>query len=176
MQFEDRGRPRGEWPLLQWACEDCFLRIEEAFDGILRNLPNRPLAWGLRWVVFPTGRHCKGPSDELGHRVAQFLLEPSPVRDRLASGAVVPMELREPLGRLEDALRKTLAAEPVERKLWAAAARGALPAGSEDALLAAGIQAGLLTGPEGEALRQALEARREAIKVDAFPPVPQPRN
>jgi acyl-CoA dehydrogenase len=172
-QFEDRGRPAGEWPLLQWACEDCFLRIEEAFHGVMCNLPNRPAAWALRRIVFPTGRHCKGPDDALGHRVAALLLAPSPIRDRLTSGAFVPMDAREPLGRLEDALRKAVAAEPVERKLWAAVAQGRLAAATEDRLLAEGLKAGILTNPEGETFRLALEARREVIKVDDFPWVGQ---
>ncbi|WP_306599432.1 acyl-CoA dehydrogenase [Geothrix sp. 21YS21S-2] len=174
-QFEDRGRPAGEWPLLRWACEDGFQKIEEAFDGLFRNLPNRPAAWMLRWLTFPTGRHCAGPSDQLGHQLAEILLEPSAVRDRLTAGAFVPMDPREPVGRLEDALRKVIAAEPVEKKLWSAAAKGALAAGPDDAMLADGIKAGILTGPEGETLRRALEARREAIRVDDFPRIGQPK-
>ncbi|WP_394366763.1 acyl-CoA dehydrogenase [Mesoterricola silvestris] len=174
-QFEDRGRPEGEWPLLRWACEDGFQKIEEAFDGVFRNLPNRPAAWMLRAFTFPTGRHCKGPSDHLGHRLAEILLEPSAVRDRLTSGAFVPMDPREPVGRLEDALRKVIAAEPVEKKLWAAVARGALAAGPEDRMVADGVQAGILTGPEGQTLRRALDARREAIRVDDFTRIGQPK-
>jgi len=72
-------------------------------------------------------------------------------------------------------LRKTLAAEPVERKLWAAAGRGLIPVGSDEGMRLDGIRAGILTGPEGEALRQALEARREVIKVDDFPRVGSPK-
>ncbi len=174
-QFEDRGRPSGELPLLRWACEESFLRIEEAFDGLFRNLPSRPAAWFLRWALFPTGRHATGPSDQLGHQVAALLLEPSPVRDRLTAGVFVPMDSRQPVGRLEETLRKVIAAEPVERKLQVAAARGLIQAGSDDRMLADGMKAGILTGPEGEALRLALEARREVIKVDDFPRVRQPK-
>ncbi|NTV76048.1 MAG: DUF1974 domain-containing protein, partial [Holophaga sp.] len=174
-QFEDRGRPAGEWPLLRWACEDGFQKIEEAFDGLFRNLPNRPAAWMLRWLTFPTGRHSEGPSDQLGHQLAEILLEPSAVRDRLTAGAFVPMDPREPVGRLEDALRKVIAAEPVEKKLWAAVGKGVLVAGPDDGMLADGIKGGILTGPEGETLRRALEARREAIRVDDFPRIGQPK-
>ena len=174
-QFEDRGRPAGEWPLLRWACEDGFQKIEDSFDGLFRNLPNRPAAWMLRWLIFPTGRHCEGPSDQLGHHLAEILLEPSAVRDRLTAGAFVPMDPREPVGRLEDALRKVIAAEPVEKKLWAAVGKGVLAAGPDDGMLADGIKAGILTGPEGETLRRALEARREAIRVDDFPRIGQPK-
>jgi acyl-CoA dehydrogenase len=168
-QFEDRGRPRAEWPLLLWACEDAFLRVEEALDGVLRNLPSRPLAWLLRMAIFPWGRRSHGPGDALGREVAGILLEPSPMRDRLAAGAFMPMDPREPVGRMEDALRKVIAAEPVERKLAAAVARGLLVPGTDACLLAAGLQAGVITVAEGEGFRQAMEARSEAIRVDDFP-------
>jgi acyl-CoA dehydrogenase len=148
-QFEDRGRPSEELPLLQWACEDGFLRIEEALDGLARNLPSRPLGWLLRRIVLPLGRGCAGPRDELGGRVASLLLEPSPVRNRLVSGIYLPLDPREPLGRLEDALRKAVAAEPAERKRASGAA---------------------LEPAEVEAIRLADEARRAVIEVDAFAP------
>ena len=37
------------------------------------------------------------------------------------------------------------------------------------------LRAGILTGPEGDLLRQAQEARREVIRVDDFPGVGQPK-
>ena len=55
-----------------------------------------------------------------------MLLEPSAARDRLTAGIFLPMDAGEPLRQLEETLRKVIAAEPVERKLWA----GPPPAGS----------------------------------------------
>jgi acyl-CoA dehydrogenase len=174
-QFEERGCPAGDLPLLQWACEEAFLRIEEALDGTLRNLPNRPVAWVLRRAVLPWGRRCGGPDDALGHRAAGLLLEPSAARDRLTSGAFVPMDPREPVGRLEDALRKALAAEPAERKLAEACARGLLAPAPEEELPGRGERAGILSASEAEAVLGALAARREATRVDDFPGVGQPK-
>jgi acyl-CoA dehydrogenase len=174
-QFEDRGRPAGDLPLLRWSCETSLLKLQEAFDGVLRNLPNRPAAWLLRMLVFPLGLDQKGPADTVGHQVATLLLEPSAARDRLTAGLFLPADVREPLRRMEEALRKVLAAEPVEKKLWAAAGAGMIPAGGDDAMLAAGMQAGAITVEEGRLLREALDARREAVKVDDFPQVRQTR-
>jgi hypothetical protein len=42
-------------------------------------------------------------------------------------------------------------------------------------MLADGLNAGVITVEEGKVLREALEARREAVKVDDFPKVRQPR-
>ena len=176
-QFEDRGRPAGDLPLLRWSCETSLLKLQEGFDGLFRNLPSRPAAWLLRLLVFPAGRWETGPSDVLGHQVAALLLEPSAARDRLTAGLFLPGDVREPLRRMEETLRKVIAAEPVEKKLWAAAAAGAglTPGGTDDQALAEGLRLGVITGEEGKLLREALEARREAVKVDDFPQVRQPR-
>jgi acyl-CoA dehydrogenase len=174
-QFEDRGRPATDLPLLRWACEGCLFRIEESLAGLCRNLPNRPAAWLLRILVLPLGRAHPGPSDALGHEVAVVLLEPSPARDRLTAGIFLPMDGKEPLGRLEDALRKVIAAEPLERKLGQAVAAGRIPGGSDARMVADGLRSGLLSAAEGEVLFQAAEARREVIRVDDFPPVVQPK-
>jgi acyl-CoA dehydrogenase len=174
-QFEDHGRPAAELPLLRWSCETSLLQVEEGLDGLFRNLPSRPVAWLLRCLVFPTGRHLAGPSDHLGHQTAALLLEPSAVRDRLTSGIFLPMDGREPLKRMEEALTKVIAAEPVEKKLWAGAAAKVIRPGSDGQMLADGLNAGVITVEEGRLLRDALEARREAVKVDDFPQVRQPR-
>lgn len=174
-QFEDRGRPAGDLPLLRWSCETGLEKIEASFEGVFRNLPNRPAAWLLRRLVFPAGRRHPGPGDALGHQVAALLLEPSAARDRLTAGIFQPMDSREPLGRLEEALRKVLAAEPVEKQLWAAAAAGRIRPGPDGRMLEDGLQAGVLSAEEGRVLREALAARREVVKVDDFPQVPQPR-
>jgi len=174
-QFEDHGRPAGDLPLLRWSCETSLLKIQESFDGLFRNLPSRPVAWLLRWLVFPTGRRLSGPSDQLGHRAAALLLEPSAARDRLTSGIFMPMDSREPLKRMEETLTMVIAAEPVEKKLWAGVAAKAIRAGGDGQMLADGLNAGVITAEEGRILREALEARREAVKVDDFPQVRQPR-
>jgi acyl-CoA dehydrogenase len=172
-QFEDRGRPAGDLPLLRWSCETGLHQIEESFDGLFRNLPSRPAAWLLRRLVFPAGRRHPGPGDALGHQVAALLLEPSAARDRLTAGIFLPMDVKEPLKRLEETLRLVIAAEPVEKKLWAGAASGAIRPGGDAQMLADGVKVGVITGEEGKLLREALEARREAVKVDDFPQVPR---
>jgi acyl-CoA dehydrogenase len=96
-------------------------------------------------------------------------MEPSKVRDRLTAGLFIPAGTDDPLGRLEDALAKAVAAEPAEQKLREAVKDGRLKEGTDAALLDAGVQAGIITGAEADLVRQALDARREAIRVDDFP-------
>jgi acyl-CoA dehydrogenase len=145
-QFEEAGRPAEQLPLLRWACEDSFAKIQSGFDGFLRNFPNRLVAWKLRLLIFPLGRRLASPSDRLGREVAALLMEPSPLRDRLTAGLFIPSDPQEPLARLEDALRKVIAAEPLERKL----------------------KKGGLDQKDLELIRLATNARREVIRVDDF--------
>jgi acyl-CoA dehydrogenase len=168
-QFEDRGRPAEELPLVEWACAESFRVIESAFAEFFRNFPNRPVAWLLRLAAFPLGIRPAGPSDRLGHRVAALLMEPSAVRDRLSAGIFVPTEMDEPLGRLDDALRKVVAAEDVEKKVREAL-RNKTIAGRDEALaLAAAVEAGVISAAEAELVISANDARREVIRVDDFP-------
>lgn len=166
--YEDRRRPQDEWPLVEWACEESLAAIQGSFTGLLRNFPNRPVAWLLRLLMFPLGRPFAGPSDRLGHRVAGILLEPSPARDRLTAGLFLPKSSTEPLGRLEDALHKVIAAEPVEKKLRDAVRAGSLKEQRDALLLEEGARAGVVSAAEAEILRMALAARAEVVRVDDF--------
>jgi acyl-CoA dehydrogenase len=168
-QFKDRQQPSDELPLLEWGCKDCLHKIQESFAGLFENLPSRATAWLLRLFIFPVGRHFAAPNDELGGRVARILTEPSALRDRLTAGLFVPADLHDPLGRLEDALLKTTAAERVERKLRDAVKDGRLKVKAETTISDEGVRAGIISDDEADVVRQAAAARREVIRVDEFP-------
>ncbi|MDQ6646267.1 MAG: acyl-CoA dehydrogenase, partial [Pseudomonadota bacterium] len=62
---EDNGRPEADRPFLAWGFHECMWLIQNALDGAIRNFPVRPVAWVLRALVFPLGRHEVPPSDRL---------------------------------------------------------------------------------------------------------------
>ncbi|HDO34168.1 MAG TPA: DUF1974 domain-containing protein, partial [Chromatiales bacterium] len=169
-QHRDQGAHREDLPLLEWACADSLARTQEALLGLLRNFPNRPVAWMLRVLIFPLGAHYRAPSDALCHRAASLLLEPSPARHRLTEGIFVPEDPRQGIGRLEYALARVLEAEPIERRLQEAVKQGVMPDGELETLIAGGLAQGLITEAEAAHLREAQTARHEAITVDDFPP------
>ncbi|SPU52874.1 acyl-CoA dehydrogenase [Bordetella trematum] len=93
--------------LVAWGMEEGCLRIEQAMDLVLSNLPNRPAAIALRVVVLPM-RLARGPGDALTRECAQLLLQPSATRDRLTA------DLKrggggDAIGRLEDAFARVSA-------------------------------------------------------------------
>jgi len=169
-QFEDHGRPVDELPLLEWACANSFRAIGIAFAGLFANFPSRPVALLLRLTAFPLGMPAFTPDDRLGHRAAAILLAPSAARDRLTAGIYLPSATNEPLGRLDDALARVIAAEAVEKKVRDAVKAKQLAAGSDEQMLQAALQAGVITAAEADIVAASQAARREVIRVDDFPP------
>lgn len=166
-RFADQGRPEADLPLLRWSCDDALHQAQEALDALLRNFPNRFAAAVLRALVFPFGKPYAAPVDVLGHNAASVLLEPSASRDRLTAGVYSSADLAEPLGRLDDALKKVIAAETVEKKLRAALNAGTSNGGDE-ALLREGVIRGVIGEDEARIVQDAIEARKGVIKVDDF--------
>jgi acyl-CoA dehydrogenase len=167
-RFHDDGEPTSDRAFAQWAVQHALSEIDRALDGVLRNLPNRPVAWLLRPLVFPLGRRERGPDDALGSLVAQTLLEDVDAREHLTAGIFLPRADQPGLGRLESALEVAKPALRVEAKLRKAVTEGRLDRAPGDALAAAGLAAGILSEREVAQLEAATDAREEAIRVDAF--------
>lgn len=55
-RFEDDARPASDLPLLNWSIQDALYHLQQAFDGLLNNFPNRLAAWVLRALIFPLGK------------------------------------------------------------------------------------------------------------------------
>lgn len=167
-RFEDQGRPAEDLPLMRWVCHYCLNKIERSFSEIMTNFPVRPIAWLLRLVVFPIGRHFHEPTDRLGNDIARILLSPSVARDRLTRGVFVSDNPEDGMGRIETALPKVIAAEPVERKLRQAVKRGDIEGESLTELLAAGHKAKVINATEVKLVEVAMAARAVAVAVDDF--------
>ncbi len=173
-RYEDEGRQQADAPLMHWAMWDAMFKAQTAFEGVISNFPNRAIAAVMRRIVFPLGRPYFVPSDALGHEVAKLLLEPSATRDRLTAGMYTPTTGDNPVAQVERALAATLAAEPVEAKIRAAAKEGRvdakLPAGGGlDVLVARAQSAGVITAAEGTLVLAARDLTAKVIRVDDFP-------
>jgi len=168
-RYEDYGRPEEDLPLLHWSLQDALSRIEEAFYGLLANLPNRIIAWGMRRVIFPYGHEFEQPRDSLGHQVVGLLLQPGPARDRLTAGVYIPKDPAEPVAALEAGLRAVIAAEPIGAKIRAARERGLISARFAEQMVDEAVAKGVITAEEKAAMERAKALRRQVIMVDDFP-------
>ena len=169
-RYHDQGRPVDDLPLLQWSCDDSLYQLQESLRGLLRNLPIRPLATVLKIIIMPWGKSYHRPVDQLGHKVASIVLSPSATRDRLTDGIFVPTSRDEQLGRIEHALTTVIAAEDIDRMLRSAIKSGKVPKLKDNALIDAGLAAGVIEQSEADIVRDAVQARRDVIMVDDFAP------
>ena len=168
-RYEDDGRPLADFPLVQWVLEDCLVRIQEAFFGVFKNFPS-PLAGRiLRTLVFPLGRIFLPPSDQLGHRVARIMIEPSLTRDRLTEGMYIHRDESDPVGRLEMAMLAAPEAEEVEARIRNAARGGVIAGLTEEARTRDAVEKGIVSAAEAAKLLAYIGLRRACIMVDDFP-------
>jgi acyl-CoA dehydrogenase len=165
--YEEQGQPEADLPLVEWACQDSLYSLQQALEGLLRNFPSRPMAWLMRVLVMPLGRPYAPPTDKLGHKVASLLLQPSDARDRLTRHAFTSQDPKDPVGRMEHAMKQTLAAEPVEEKLQAGLKKRLTPANYLK-LVDDGAKKNVLSPEEAKLLRDTHAVVRDAIDVDEF--------
>ena len=162
--------------LMQWSCESLFYDSQQAFDGVLANLPNRSIAILLRFLIFPLGMPYQKPNDRLARSVAQRILTPSAARDRLTQGIYCSANIHDPIGRLDNALLKVVRAEQAEKKLQQIFKTGQInphqiinnkiPDYLE--LIHQACQQGLINELELKLVYEAHIARSDVIKVDDF--------
>ncbi|MFP5506467.1 MAG: acyl-CoA dehydrogenase [Gammaproteobacteria bacterium] len=169
-RFHDQGGPAADAPLLEWSCRTCLHGMQQSLLALLENFPNRAVARLLRWWAFPLGLPYRAPDDRLADAVADLILQPCEARDRLTVGVYLPTALDEPLGRLEDALARALAAEPILVRIRRAMRDRHLPHGDPEQHLTAALDAGIITSDEAACVQAAVVARRQVIEVDDFAP------
>ena len=168
-RFEEEGREDADAPLMHWAMQDALYRIQEALRGIVSNYPNTMLCWGLKRIVFPLGARLSPPTDELGHRVARLLIEPSATRDRLTAGMYLPKNEDEGIGCLEAALVATVKAEGIETTIRNAQKAKSISGRTPQELVAAALAAGVISKEDHAHLERTRTLRDEVIRVDHFP-------
>ena len=158
-RWDEEGRQAADVPLVAWCMETSSATIETRLDEILANLPMRPVAWLLRFMLLPFGVRRRGPSDRLTQACAGLLLAPSATRDRLTAG-IFHGTGDNGIARLERAFELTIAAAPLHERMQRAHVRD----------IEAARRQNVINDIEAAALRAAAQAVAEAVAVDDFAP------
>ncbi len=167
-RFADDGRPSSDLPLVHWAMQDAFYRMQQALGGVIQNFPNLFIRCMLRVLIFPLGKRINPPSDRLGHEVARLLMTPGEARDRLTLGMYIPKDETQAIGALEAALLCTLECEPLQAELVAAHRSGKLSAMEELQRILEARDIGLISEEQVRLLKRDHALRRKVIMVDDF--------
>lgn len=171
-RFEAEGRQAADAPLAHWAIWDAMYQAQQACEGVIANFPNRFIGTFLHRSLFPWGYPYVVPSDALGQRVAQALIEPSATRDRLTAECFIPSDKDDPLGTIELALAATLAAEPIEAKIRAAEKTGRFagdPRANVRDIARVAAESDVISSAEYEVIKRRNALRDRVVRVDDFP-------
>jgi acyl-CoA dehydrogenase len=156
-RWEDEGRQEADLPVVDYAAEAGFQRIQVALDDVIVNLPARWAAGVLRAITWP-GRREKGPSDRLVEQCSDLIYAPSPTRDRI-TGGIGGGCLHPGIALLNDCYAQVDAMAPAMKRLRAA---GKTPQ--------EGLEAGILSNAEMQQIETMQDLVARVIAVDDFAP------
>jgi acyl-CoA dehydrogenase len=169
-RYEDDAKPANDRQIVALCARNGLYRCQEALRGVIDNFPVAPVRWFMRAVVFPFGSHYKPAPDWLGHQVAELVLRPGEVRDRLTRCIFVSHNPNDPTGLLEVAFAKAVEAEAAEKKLDRAVRAGIVRRVHGNDWIGEAVGKEVLTETEGQMLRELEKLTARAIAVDDFDP------
>jgi acyl-CoA dehydrogenase len=166
--YQDQGSPAEDLPLVEWSCRSLLYKTQEQLHGLMRNFPNRWVAALVRLAIFPRGRTYSAPSDELGQRIVELVINPTATRERLAADAYKAREPGNPLGELQQALELAEAVKPIERRVFDARRAGEIKREDTPGQIDEAEAKGIITAAEAESLRAFDHKVLELTGVDDF--------
>ncbi len=166
--FIENGQQDEELDHARWALDQCLFEIGQAFENFFDNFPVRTVAAFMRLAVFPLGNRYKPVSDRLNARLADQLMEPSDLRDRLTSLVFVNGGSQDPVGRIEHTFDLLQTAEAPYIKYYKAHAKNELAGADTASRLIDAVTRGLLSRQEADLVAAYDRARFEAILTDDF--------
>src|SRR5215468_923469 len=169
-RYEDDGKPANDRFIVALCAANGLYRFQEALRAAIDNFPNTPVRWFMRAVVFPFGGHYRPAPDWLGHRVAELVLAPGEVRDRLTRFIFVSNDPNDPTGLLEVTMAKAVAAEAADKKLDRAVRAGVVRRVHGSDFIGEAAAKGVLNQAEAAMLRELEALTARAIAVDHFDP------
>lgn len=164
----------GEAELMAYSLQLLLHRTETALDEFLRNLPNRAVAFALRAITLPLGRHWGKPRDEVVRSLARAISTDTPLREKLIAPiwtTSVEGGQENPVARYNELLKGYSKAEPIYRKVAKAAAKGELPMDvlHPEQQFEAALEAKILSEEEVVFMREYEASVLEMLTVDDFP-------
>ena len=169
-RFEDDGSLAEDRDVLEMCIQNALYRFEQALNGVISNFPIAPVRILMSALVHPFGLRRRVASDTLSKKVVAQAMEPGEFRDRLTRDIYVSHDPQDITGVLEYTMAKTIAVEPIERKLDKAIRAGKVRRYHGIDWLADAQEIGVLTAEEVADLRELEELVGRVIAVDHFDP------
>jgi acyl-CoA dehydrogenase len=168
--FEDNGAKDEEITVAQWASQILLYTSQKQLYEAIINFPNRIISFFLRLFVFPLGNTIKKPSDKLGHELSRMMLNADGLRSLLAKDAYLDPDGNNPIGYIEEVLKKTIAVESIENEIHKAVRDKKISGYNYELKIKNAVTENIITSREAEQVLDAYNARRKILAVDDFSP------
>jgi len=123
----------------------------------------------MRFFIFPRGLTYFAPSDRQGRAIADLVMNPTEVRERLCRYVYKTVEPGNPLGLLQEAMTLAITAEPLEKRIRVDGVKtGRVTALDLPTQIQQALAAGILTETEAALLRDYDRKVMELVNVDDF--------
>jgi acyl-CoA dehydrogenase len=166
--YHDQGEPADDFPIVQYACDYCLFEIQSRLDDLIRNFPNRFVAFAIRLIAFPLGRHFSKPDDKLNHKISQLLMSTTETRSRLTNEVFTESISTNVLASVQDALVKTMETEAIDKRIRDAKRDDTISGYTKTELAQSALNKGLISKDEFDSFMSAEHARDKVIAVDDF--------
>jgi acyl-CoA dehydrogenase len=168
---ENQGRPAEDLPIVEWACRNLLYHAQEQLYGFLRNFPKGVLGGIMRFLILPRGRAYSAPSDRLGRKLAELVMNPTDARERLCQYMYWTLEPTNPFGLLQELLLLSQTVEPLEKRIRVEGVKtGKISALDLPGQIQQALAAGIISDTEAATLRDYDRKMMEIINVDDFAP------
>ena len=167
-RFKDEGCQDEDLPVVKWCCESLLFKCEDALYEVIVNFPIRPLRLLIRFLYIPFGRVRRKPTDNLGKQVAKLISNITGTRARITRNTFAEDIANSPIGQVDAAMHKVVAAHDLERKVAHAVKDGKITSLTFMQQIKDAKQQKIINDKEYKQLIAAEEARQVVIAVDCF--------
>ncbi len=170
-RYEAEGRRKEDLPFVHFCLRYAIHQIQNAFDGIYKNIGVPGLGWFFAGPVSGWSHlNSMGDeaSDEISHQIAVLIQKDGEQRDRMTEGLFYPKGENEALRKMEVAFKVVKTAEEAEKKIRKAIKAKKLAKGKIAQLIEEATKKGIISEIEAANLKKAEEVRLQAITVDDF--------
>lgn len=166
-RHQDQGSPTADIPLVRWSLDYCLAEYWKTMNELLRNFPQRAVAFGLRALVMPFGIPCHYPNDRLNREITDILTTQNEARTRLLQRVFVSTNKNDPIRTITMAFEESIANATLIKTVFDATknheAHGTLTQSIEFALTSK-----IITEEEAQTLNRVSELCQAVIAVDDF--------
>lgn len=154
----------------RYALRRAFSKAHDALDEFSRNFGFFGVARVFKFLFFPMGRPCKAmaPSDDQIRTLGNMIMEPSSVRDALATPAYIPTDPEDAIGRVEATFNKLLEVEPDYLAFLKANGKGKLSGETFLDRLRDAAKQGIIPADQVDAINEYDAMRYDCLLTDAF--------